>query len=512
MIFPLSLLVLGGLGVMLASALMLRAYTRFAARARGAVVTALPRGTRPSPLDTLFDPLEAAHPGQHGLANLLDPLDAFAVRSLSAGLAGRSLDLMYYIWSNDLTGRLLMADLLAAADRGVRVRLLLDDVNVQGFDLAFLALGQHPLIEVRLFNPIRTRGHWVQRILETGLGLSRFNRRIHGKAWIVDGRLAIIGGRNINDTGFDALPPGAFNSRDCDVILAGPKLADVEAVFDGYWNMGLSLPILTLWPRFRIPATRFRKRLARHNAEPAAQDYRQQAVSGKVPQSLLIQGLRWTDKVELLADPPGKAYGQHSTPWLADRVTELQQGALQEVRLITPYFVPGSQGAAALAKLRARGVAFRLLTNSLAATDFLAVFGAYSTYRGPLVRAGALVFEYAPAPNAAGQRDLLHSKLMLIDGRLAVVGSHNFDMRSIHTNIELGLSFEEPVLVAELMQAFDILSSPDQAYAVAARRGGFIWTKQRAGQPVTLQTEPEAHFGKRLVAWAMGKLPFHHFM
>ena len=165
--------------VAVASFLTFRSWRRFAKTARGKQGKALLRTGPDTPLDALFNPLEASHPGQNGVLGLFDPRKAFATRAFSAQMAGRSLDLIYYIWRTDMTGWMLVADLLAAADRGVRIRLLLDDVNVQGFDPAFLALSQHPQIEVRLFNPTRHRGHAFRRGLEMLLGLTRFNRRMH---------------------------------------------------------------------------------------------------------------------------------------------------------------------------------------------------------------------------------------------------------------------------------------------------------------------------------------------
>ena len=159
-------IVVGAGAAVIASSLAHRSYRQFLRKARGPASTSLGRSDVATQLDTLLDPLEAQNKHQSGLATLLDNADAFAARALSAAQAGRSLDLMYYIWRTDLTGWLLLDALVAAADRGVRVRLLLDDVNVQGFDPAFLALTGHPMIEVRLFNPTRNRGHVVRRTLE----------------------------------------------------------------------------------------------------------------------------------------------------------------------------------------------------------------------------------------------------------------------------------------------------------------------------------------------------------
>lgn len=378
------------------SAFTWRSWRRFARQARGAVTTALPRTGPETELDALFAPLEADHPGRSGLLALLDNPDAYAARALSARMAGRSLDLMYYIWRTDLTGWLLIEELLAAADRGVRVRLLLDDVNVQGFDRAFLALNQHPNVEVRLFNPIRNRGHVLRRTLEMLLGLSRFNRRMHNKAWIADGRLAIVGGRNIGDTYYDAEESGLAMSRDADVMLAGPVVAEVEGLFDSYWNLGLALPILTLWPEFKVNVRSFQRRMMRHNRAPEAVSFLRRTMAGRDGPTLLTARLRWTDKVTLLADPPDKAMGQRSGPWMGEAITALLRAAEREVRLITPYFVPGNDGCDLLTELAQRGVRLSIMTNALSVTDMVLVHGAYRHYRLPLLKAGAELYEFGP--------------------------------------------------------------------------------------------------------------------
>lgn len=501
---------LAGLGF-ITSILALRSYNRFADRARGPVVLSLPRGDTDTPIDRLIDPALAAQPGLSGLANLIDPKDAFAARSLSAGAAGRSLDVITYIWSTDTSGWLLMADVLAAADRGVRVRLLLDDINVQGFDLAFLGLTQHRNIEIRLFNPIRNRGHWLRRAAEFALGLSRFNRRMHGKVWIVDGRLAILGGRNIGDTYFGAPGSGARLSQDADMILVGPKLDDVSAVFDSFWNMGLSLPILTLWPRFRINDKRFRRRLARHASAPMARAFRTQAIAGRSAADLLTRPLRWTEDVTLLSDPPDKALGRRKGPWLLDNIATVMANARSHVRLTTPYLVPGSEGLGILTTLARRGVKVQVLTNALAATDLFSVHAAYTHYRPPLLAAGAALYEFAPPRRGLRKRDLLHSKVFLIDDDRALVGSHNFDMRSAYINIEMGLLFREPSLVAELGQLFVRQTDPANSFAVTLENGRLHWTQTENGQTTRLTSEPEASAFRRIASWVIARLPHGWF-
>jgi len=496
----------------LASWLARPSYRQFMRKARGPKSLSLPRGAVLTGLDTMLDPLEAQNPGQDGLMTLLDSDDAFAARALSAAQAGRSIDLMYYIWETDLTGWLLIDALFAAADRGVRIRLLLDDVNVQGFDPAFLALTQHPLIEVRLFNPTRNRGHVVRRGLEMFLGLARFNRRMHGKMWIADGRLAIIGGRNIGDSYFGATANGTRKAVDADMLLVGPKVNEVEALFDSYWNLGLSLPILALWPGFKMKLKKFRARLSCEVGSAASRGYLARTLDGRKAQLALTGRLYWTDSVQLLADPPDKAYGAHSAPWMATAIAGILAAAKTEVLLVTPYFVPGRAGLDGLTALAARGVKVRLLTNGLVSTDALLVYGAYRRYRGALLAAGAAVHEFAPPAIKGRTRDMLHSKVFVIDGRQAIVGSLNFDLRSAFTNTELGLLFEHPALVADITAMFDARSRPDQAYAVTLRDNALRWNVSRPGLPAIMVVEPEASRSQRAVSWVVGLLPIQAYL
>ncbi len=488
-----------------------RSYRRFLRKARGPASTSRPRAGPDTPLDKLLDPLEQYHAGQSGLLLLLDNADAFAARAQSAMQAGRSLDLMYYIWSTDLAGWLLMDALVTAADRGVRIRLLLDDVNVQGFDRAFLALSQHPLIEVRLFNPVRHRGNQVRRIFEMALGLSRFNRRMHGKLWIADGRLAIMGGRNIADTYFGADETSRI-SVDADVMLVGPKVPDVSAVFDSFWNLGLSLPIAALWPAFKADKPTFRRRLARHAQSASSRQFMVQTLNGNSPDTVLTERLRWTDKIQLLADPPDKAYGQRTAPWMETAIANILEAAQTDVRLITPYFVPGNTGLAGLTGLAMRGVKVSLVTSALSATDLILVHGAYRHCRGPLLAAGVSIFELSRPVLPGRKRDMLHSKVFIIDKQRAIIGSLNFDLRSAYTNTELGLLFEDPQLVGELITMFDTLTSPAQSYRVSCEGSALRWAVARPGLPPVMTVEPEAGWSKRAVSWIVGQLPIQAYL
>ncbi|WP_223427195.1 phospholipase D-like domain-containing protein [Tateyamaria pelophila] len=446
-----------------------------------------------------------------GLMLLLNNVDAFAARMQTTTRAGRSLDLMYYIWSTDNAGWLLIDALVTAADRGVRIRLLLDDVNVQGFDRTFLALTQHPLIEVRLFNPTRNRGHALRRMGEMLLGVARFNRRMHGKMWIADGRLAIIGGRNIGDTYFSAAND-IRSSVDADVMLVGPKVAEVSDVFDSYWNLGLSLPIASLWPALLANPRTFRSRLTRHIRSAASCAFVVKTQIGRPPDSFLTDHLYWTDKVQLLADPPDKAYNLHTAPWMDTAIASILESAESDVQLITPYFVPGAAGITGLTALMTRGVKVSLITNALSATDSIAVYGAYRHFRSPMLAAGADIFEFSKPALVGRRRDVVHSKVFMIDGRQGIVGSLNFDLRSAYINTELGLLFEGPPLLAELRAMYDTLSSPEQAYQVTQTGQSLHWSVARVGQTTVMAVEPESGWSKRAVSWMVGHLPIQKYL
>lgn len=505
-----------------ASAVTFQLWHRFASRARGRPGYALPRAGPPTPLDQIFNGIAAAHSGKNRVMTLLDNADAFAARAHSARQTGRSLDVMTYIWRTDMTGWLLLGDVLAAADRGARVRLLLDDIHVQGFDPVFLALNTHRNIEVRLFNPIRNRGHVLRRALEAVLGMTRYNRRLHSKAWIADGRMAIVGGRNIGDTYFGRAggrPSGVALgvlrprvSRDADLMLAGPAVSEIETVFDGYWNLGLVLPITALWPGFRVSLRRFRRQVTRRGASDGARAFIAETLGERDATTVLTGRMHWSDHVRVLADPPDKALGRRMSPWMAEQVHQVLAGADHDVRLITPYFVPGEAGLAELTALTRRGVNVSLLTNGLAASDNIFVHGAYRHYRAPLLEAGARIFEFAPPAQDGQKRDVLHSKVFLIDGRRGIVGSLNFDMRSAHTNAELGVLFEQPDLVAELQAAFDQDSDPNHAYALSMEGSRIRWAADRTGAPPRMSFEPESPVLWRAVSWTVGHLPIHSWL
>lgn len=499
---------LAGAGAVLfiGSTLALWSYGRFARRARGPESAALPLG-EDAPLDRLLAPYETAAPGQSGAALVIDNLDAFARRLASAAQARRSLDLMYYIWRDDRTGRLLAEALLDAADRGVRVRLLLDDVNVLGLDPTYLALDGHPGIEVRLFNPIRARRTSLRRGLEMLFSLLRYNRRMHGKLWIADGRLALVGGRNIGDVYFDAARGRLRrNVRDIDVLLAGPVLRDAETMFDTYWNSGLALPIAALWKPRRFDVGGLRAAFGRNRRSGLVRSYLSRIAPPGEEAPLGLQSLVWAEGYRLVADPPDKALSTGREGWLPDALAPLMLDATRRIDILTPYFVPGREGMAELLGAAARGVEVRVITNTLAVSNHLIVHGAYRRYRRALLGGRVQLFEYAPCTQGGA---MLHGKALMIDGRLGFVGSFNFDQRSAFLNTELGVVFEDPALLAALETELTRSRAPEQAYQLSLSGRRLSWAR---GTGQSLGHEPGTGAARRAASFLIGHLPIHRWL
>jgi len=500
-----------------ASVLALYSYGRFARRSRGPVSHALPRSADATALDRLVGPLERRNPGCTGLSLVLDNAEALGLLVRSARMAGRSLDLMYYIWRDDTGGRLIARELIAAADRGVRVRLLLDDVNVQGFDPKFIALDKHPRIEVRLFNPIRARRSMIGRGLEMLLGLVRFNRRMHCKLWLADGRMALTGGRNIGSI-YLASNGRRPVSRDADLLMLGKLVQDAEALYDRYWNSGIALPMTALWKHSQVALGRLRARLDRELRGETARAML--AAIGPLPaasgtpdagQALLPapERLHWTERARLLADPPEKALGHGRDRWLPEALYPALAGAERSMRIVTPYFVPGREGMAQLATMARQGIAVQVVTNALAATDHTVVHGAYRRYRRPLLAAGVALHEFTPGGGDAGPEEMLHSKLFVADGAACFVGSFNFDLRSMFLNTEMGVYCEEPGLVDEVLAECERLAAPERSWRLQLDGRVLRWHREGYGSGLPLIRDPEAPALRRGASWVIGHLPIH---
>lgn len=503
------------LAFVLAAMLAAYAFGRFAEQAAGPPSYALPHaGGGSTEIDAKIAALTADHETESGLKPVSSNLDAFAARALSARAAGRSLDILYYIWQDDLTGHFLLRELIDAADRGVRVRLLLDDLGAKGYDKSLVTLDAHPQIEVRLFNPTRARENALRRGIEMTLRAFSVNRRMHNKAWIADGRVAIVGGRNIGDEYFDAAETSNF--RDLDLIVTGPVLGETEAMFDAYWNSGLALPVSALSSRKAMPMAELKAALGGRLADTALKPYADRIRERVSVFTLLDEDqMHWTTTARLIADPPEKAAGESGDNTMMQRIVPMLLAAETRLQIISPYFVPGDQGTAAFVDLASRGVAVSILTNSLAATDVAAVHGGYAPYRRDLLAGGVELFELRPFGEEAqplsfrgSSQASLHTKAFTVDDRLGFVGSLNFDPRSASLNTEMGILFEVPELVAVVADLFREETRPTDSYRVTLDASGDLrWTSEEGGVAVVHDHEPEASLARRILARVVSWLP-----
>ena len=464
----------------------------------------------------------AAQPaGTSGIHPLPDGADAFAARMLLAAAAERTLDVQSYIWRNDTTGRLLLQALREAADRGVRVRLLLDDNGIAGLDPLLSAIDAHARIEVRLFNPFPVR--WFKP-LGFVTDFSRANRRMHNKSFSVDAQATIIGGRNIGDEYFDALVEGLVFA-DLDVLAFGPAARDIAADFDRYWNSASAYPVAMViapaGPQALAPLDRVRADVA---ADPQKRRYLR-TVKGSEFASDLQAGrldLEWA-RVQTLSDDPAKGLGPVArSDLMASELGRLLRKPRRDVELVSAYFVPGAEGTAAFAALAAQGVRVRILTNALEATDVAAVHSGYARRREPLLAAGVELFEMrrhgrTPSGDAADQgsgpgafgssASSLHAKTFSVDRERVFIGSFNFDPRSANLNTELGFVIDSPALASGIEDAFTG-QIPAQSYEVRLdAEGRLYWLETTDGGIVRHDTEPGTTWWKRAGVRMMSLLP-----
>ncbi len=472
--------------------------------------------TEASPLGRAVAPLRAAHPGKSGIHPLSVPSDAFAARVLLAHQASRSLDMQYYIWHGDTTGELLFESAWRAAERGVRVRLLLDDNNTAGLDQLLATLDAHPNIELRLYNPLVQR---QLRALNFVFDFARVNRRMHNKAFIVDNQVAVVGGRNLGDEYFGAGNAVVF--ADLDVVAVGAVVPEVSKAFDLYWNSPSAYPAAMLLPAPPADgAARLEARFAATHANPDALAYLEALRSTPLVRELLAGQLpfEWTD-ARVLQDDPAKtldAGGRTDVLLLAALLRDAGRPA-SSLDLVSPYFVPGKEGTEALADLARSGVRVRVLTNSLAATDVTPVHAGYTKRREELLRAGVQLFELkrtAGIDDEQRKRRLggssgssLHAKTFAIDGQRVFVGSFNFDPRSALLNTEMGLLIDSPVLARNLSAEFDG-GLQRAAYQVQLGADGRLeWVDRGTAGEVVLHDEPGAGVGMRAWIGLLSVLP-----
>lgn len=474
-----------------------------------------PAEARDTDLGRAITPQALLHTGKSGIYALADAHSAFAARALLARAAQKTLDVQYYIWRADVTGILLLEELRAAAQRGVRVRLLLDDNGTGGLDKELAALNTHPGIEVRLFNPFIVRKPKAIGFLTH---FASANRRMHNKSYTADNQATIVGGRNVGDEYFGAGDAVLF--ADLDVLAIGAVVNDVSMDFDRYWDSGSSYPVDLILPAVdAIVLQQFRATAENLAESEAAVEYTRAILDSEFIAGLLKGDLpvEWAD-TRMVSDDPAKGLGRaKSSGMLTYQLGEILGRPTDTVELISPYFVPTAAGVDVFTKMARDGIRMRVLTNSLDATDVAAVHAGYAKRRKDLLTAGITLYElrrmsavddrHESAGPFGSSGSSLHAKTFAVDQERVFVGSFNFDPRSAHLNTELGFVIESPDMARQVEALFD-KGIPENAYEVRLSAAGQVyWIESRGGQQIRYDTEPETSIMKRSFVKFLSILP-----
>jgi cardiolipin synthase C len=462
-----------------------------------------------APLDRATVQLEDGHLNESAFRLLGDGTEAFVVRVQSARIARRSLDIQSYIWHSDVTGSYFAQELLLAADRGVKVRLLLDDMDARKGNDAIAALAAHPNIDVRTFNPFASRRGALGFIAEGATSFSRVNRRMHNKSWIADNRLAVVGGRNIGDEYFGA--SDAVNFVDLDFAMIGPVVRDASASFDRYWNSPSSYPMEVL-DVVKVTAEALDR--LRHELHSRAQEAEQsryaKALLADESIKRILAGewpMHWSSVYRFVSDDPNKVTMKKRDAKrtnVGSVLVPMVEGTRTRLSIISPYFVPGDEVTAMLRDTARDGKQVAVLTNSLVANDVAAVHGGYSRYRRSLLEGGVQLWELKPLSGEKANSSFLgsagaslHTKAFAVDGRTLFVGSYNLDPRSTWLNCEQGVLVENEKLALQVEGIFENQTRGEHSWNVVLEDGKFAWSDGVE----RLDEEPHASLGRRFQAW-----------
>ena len=454
--------------------------------------------------------------GYAGFRPVTDGIDALSVRLLLAERAERTIDTQYYLIKPDETGLAFLHALLRAADRGVRVRLLLDDMFVVGNDRGLAAFDAHPNIEVRIVNPFR-RGK--AGFVWSGLTeFSRVTRRMHAKSFTVDSQVTIVGGRNIANEYFGADKKAKFS--DLDVVGVGPVARDASRMFDLYWNHETALPLPAFADMPKDPAAGLES--LRAFLEEASEQNRKSQYAEAVMATVLrsIDGnpdeLQWTP-YQLIYDEPDKH--TRGNPGRAAGITaplgEALLSAERELIILTPYFVPGKEGVQKISALQQRGVQVTVVTNSLAANNHSVVHGGYMPARKPLLESGVRIYEVRPDAAVAGSelvadddtRATLHTKAFFVDREKSFIGSFNFNQRSLNRDSESGVIIESATLGKAFTEGIEAVYDERAWELFLNEKGKLRWRGYNDGVETIYEKDPETTWGQRFSATLARILP-----
>jgi putative cardiolipin synthase len=428
-------------------------------------------------LERDLDRLATPYAGKSGFYIIDSGLEAFEARAALIKKAGKTLDLQYYIVNADVTGKILMDLLLKAADRGVRVRLLIDDLYTKGKDRELASLCVHRNIQIRVFNPFAGRSFFT-RAFDYLTDFSRIQRRMHNKLFVADTAVGILGGRNLGDEYFDA--NDEVNFEDMDLLAIGPVVKELGEVFDTYWNNDLAVPVeaFLFSPPTKKELEEVSELLATHREEQKESEYMKELRDSEFVENLISDDslFVWAH-ARLIYDPPEKISDPRPRPsdisvWAG--LSPYMKETKSELILVSPYFVPGPKGIAALKALRDKGVRVRVLTNSLASNDAPVVHGGYARYREEMLRMGIELYEVRVTMSIKkginGRKKFgsagasLHAKTFIFDRKAIFIGSANLDPRSRYLNTELGLVVESPELAEQVALQFETVTNPGDSF------------------------------------------------
>ena len=469
--------------------------------------------TRDTTLGQAVTKWHKEHPDVSGFYPLISGNDAFGARLALIDLAESSIDAQYFLMKNDMAGLIFVGKLLEAADRGVRVRFLLDDIFTSVDDETFLVINQHPNIEMRLFNPVGRGGSSLLNFLGD---FDRANRRMHNKSFTVDNQVSIVGGRNIADEYFELKKATEFS--DLDILGIGPVAGDIADTFDRFWNHELSVPVEA------FDSDKKERDLARARLEFSeelhgeAESVYIRAIGSELIQDLLNDRITlFPARAEVITDDPEKLLNKVSRDHqvLVTRMSEVIADANEEVIVVTPYLIPGKEGIEFWDYVTDKDVRVIMLTNSLASNNHIPVHAAYTRYRHRLIRSGVDLYEMrVDATEVLEDRDeeayesvTLHIKAIMVDRRYLFIGSLNLDPRSIDINTEMGVLIDSSDMSERIVEPFlDIL--PRQSYRVIEDKNGSLrWHGIIDGKEVVENSEPQAGTWRRFKAFISRILP-----
>ncbi len=463
----------------------------------------------------------ARNAGQSGFRVMTTGEDSLRARLSLITAAQKSIDLQYYAINDDVTSNLLIEAIMQAADRGVKVRFLIDDISVGKVQRCLVALDGTDNIKVKIFNPFSRSNQFIlSRIVAFFSHFKRNTKRMHNKMLIADGQAGIMGGRNLGDEYFDAHADLSF--KDIDMLSIGPITEKMVESFDKYWNNENARKVSELYKpnRDKEFLQKFREKLRESREEALKKSKKENDNLPAFDDYIRLSGEKFVwSGAEFYADEPAKINNRdfESEGGPLQTVFALGEKAEKEFLIISPYFVPGEDGLAWLQSLRNRGIKIRIITNSLASTDVVAVHTGYNSYRKAILESGIELFEMKPLNNGRTKQRLigsrapshasLHAKVYIADKKTAIVGSLNFDPRSAQLNTEVALLVHSETIAKQLSDLYENVILPKSSYRLALEHGKVAWHSEEKGRKKVYYIEPDASPWRRLQAFLIDFLP-----